>query len=99
MRILSGDGSAAGNNIDHDYVTGTGVGGIGPTHGNPGMAIIRPQTIATLQQHVSSSHTEGNDCNNTKRRCSLVIKESRSMTKSELYCSPFFALSSFHFPF
>ncbi len=82
-RILSGQGSAAGHNVDLDYVNGSGIGGIGPTHGSPGMASLRPQTVATLQR--MSLHTEGNK-NNTD--LSLVIEESHCLTKSE-----------FHYPF
>ncbi len=83
MRILSGEGSAAGNNVNLDYINGSGIGGIGPTHGSPGMAILRPQAVTTLQR--MSSHTEG-DTNNTD--LSLVIEESHCSTKSE-----------FHYPF
>ncbi len=69
VRILAGEGSAAGNNVDVDYVNGSGVGGVGPTYGNNGMAIIRPQTIATLKR--MTSHTEGND---TELELELVIE-------------------------
>ncbi len=59
VRMLAGKGSAAGNNVDLDYVNGSGVGGIGPNHGSPGLAILRPQTLDNLQR--KTSHTQGND--------------------------------------